>query len=301
MNAKSTDLKDKVVVITGASSGFGRGAALRFTKLGARCVIAARRTEVLEKLAEECQTQGGEALPVTADVSRPADVEKIGEAALGQYGRIDVWINNAGVGALGPFEDIPLEENIKVIETDLIGTVAGSHVALKQFKEQGHGILINVASLIGKVPTAYYGAYTAAKYGVVGLSAGLRQELRQNNIDTIRVCTVMPQSHDTPWFEHAANYTGHEVQALPPVNSAEDVIETFVHLALNPEDEIVVGAAGKAMSTLHAVFPALAEKMLGAEARKKQMTEAPAAGPTSGAVLHPTEKGTGVSGGRRSP
>ena len=136
---------------------------------------------------------------------------------LGEFGRIDVWVNNAGAGAIGRFEDVPLEDHVKVIQTDLLGTLYGSYFAMTQFRRQGQGTLIDVASVIGKVPSPYFASYAAAKHrGVVGLSASLRQELEQDKIDTIRVCTVMPTTFDTPFFEHAAQYSGKQASPIPP-------------------------------------------------------------------------------------
>jgi len=147
---QNPDLTGKVVVITGASSGFGRGAALRFAEAGAAVVLAARRGEVLRDLAREC---AGQAFAVPTDVSKRADVERLMQAALLRFGRVDVWINNAGVGALGHFERIPLDDHMQVICTDLMGTVCGSHVAYCYFLEQGSGIVINIAS--GSARTAF--------------------------------------------------------------------------------------------------------------------------------------------------
>src|SRR4051812_41802965 len=112
-------LRDQVVVITGASSGFGKGAALRFAAEGAKVVLAARRAELIEQLARDCEASGAEALAVPADVSKRVDVERLADATLMRFGRIDVWINNAGVGALGPFERVPLEDHVQVIDTNL--------------------------------------------------------------------------------------------------------------------------------------------------------------------------------------
>src|SRR5689334_678072 len=103
------ELNGKVVVVTGASSGFGKGAAQRFAAEGATVVLAARRAELLQEIAREGQAAGGRAVPVPTDVTESAEVERLVERALAEFGRIDVWVNNAGAGAIGRFEDIPLE------------------------------------------------------------------------------------------------------------------------------------------------------------------------------------------------
>jgi short-subunit dehydrogenase len=215
---------DKVVVITGASSGFGRGAARELARRGANVVLAARRGDLLEEVARECTASGARTVAVPTDVSEQAEVERLAQRAVVEFGRIDAWINNAGVGALGRFERVPLADHEQVIATDLLGTLYGSYVAYRHFHTQHSGVLINVASELGRHTVPYYASYAAAKHGVVGLSEALRQEIDQNGIEHVHVCLVMPTAHDTPFFDHAANYTGHEVQAPTPLHDPENVV-----------------------------------------------------------------------------
>jgi short-subunit dehydrogenase len=292
------DLNGKVIVITGASSGFGKGAALKFALAGASVVLAARRDRLLEDLAHECETTGGRALSVPTDVSNQADVEQLAQAAITKFGRIDVWVNNAGVAALGRFEEVPLTDHAQIIETNLLGTLYGSHCALQQFRQQQSGTLINIASVLGKVPAPYYSSYVAAKHGVVGLSAALRQELEENDIQGIHVCTVMPTSMDTPFFEHAANYTGHEAAPIPPVYDPQEVVSVIVRLATDPEDEIAVGTAGKVVTVAHNVSPGLTEKMMGKQVHKAQIEKAALSQDTRGSLTEPAAERTEVSGDR---
>ena len=237
------NLSGKVVVITGGSSGFGKGAAIKFASQGAKVVVAARREDALNETVEECKANGGQAFAVRTDVGILEQVENLAAQTLQRYGRIDVWINDAGAGALGRFDEVPLEDHVKTIQTDLIGTIHGSYFAIKQFRKQRMGTLINVSSVLGKVPTPYYASYTAAKYGVVGLGASIRQELSINDEKDIHVCTVMPTAMDTHFFEHAANYTGHKSVPIPPVFEPDEVVNTLVSLATDPRDEITVGGA----------------------------------------------------------
>lgn len=292
-----TDLNGKVVVITGASSGFGKGAARKFAAAGASVVLAARREGLLEELARECEAAGGKALAVRTDVSRKDEVAHLAQAALSQFGRIDVWVNDAGGGALGRFEEVPLEDHIQVVETDLLGTLYGSYFALKQFRQQGSGVLINIASVIGKVPAPYFASYAAAKHGVVGLSGAIRQELTENKVKGIHVCTVMPTSFDTPFFEHAANYTGHQAVPIPPVYDPQEVVDTIVRLAVAPEDEVTVGTAGTITAISHNLAPHLTEAMMGKQTHAAQMQKAEPAPDTPGSLKEPIPGGTEVTGG----
>jgi len=290
-------LRDKVIVITGASSGFGKGAAREFAQAGARLVLAARREELIEDLAGECNSLGGEALAVPTDVRKREEVELLAQDAVREFGRIDVWINNAGAGAVGRFDEVPLDDHVAVIETTLMGTVYGSHCAMRAFRGQGYGTLINIASVIGKVPSPYFGSYAAAKHGVVGLGAVLRQELALDKIETIKVSTVMPTSMDTPFFQHAANYTGHETQPIPPVYDAQDTIDVIIRMAVDPEDEVSVGTAGKVSTFLHHLMPGIVESMMAKQTHKAEFEKSPTAERKSGSVREPEQQGQEVSGG----
>jgi len=289
-------LSTKVVVITGASSGFGRGAALRFARMGARLVLAARREHALAELERECTAIGAQVISVPTDVSDEAAVRNLGDQAVQRFNAIDIWVNNAGAAAVGFFTDVPLEEHVQVLNTDLMGTVYGSYLAMKQFLLQNSGTLINVASMIGKIPAPYYASYAAAKHGIVGLSAALRQELSVQKISDIHVCTVMPMAMDTPFFEHAANYTGRETVPIPPLDDAQKVVEVIVNLALNPQDEVAVGTGGGTNLLLHNTSPAMSEAVMAQLTHQVQMVDAPIAAQTVGSLRQPdhSSQGTGV-------
>lgn len=288
---------NRVVVITGASSGFGRGAALRFAKGGDNVVIAARREGLLEDVAKQCRKSGVEALAVEADVSKAADVRELAKQALNKFGRIDVWVNNAGVGTVARFEEAPLEEHEQVIRTNLLGTIYGSYEALKQFREQGQGVLINLASFAGKVAPPYLSSYAASKFGIRGLGMALREELAQNGEESIRVSTILPVSFDTPFFEHAANHTGKPVKPIGTVYDPKEVIETIYEMANNPEDEVVCGTEGKLSSIAQRLSPKLVEKQMAKQTQKAQMGQKESAKSSSGSVFRPMKSGKDVYGG----
>jgi short-subunit dehydrogenase len=296
--ASRQELRDKVVVITGASSGFGKGAALQFAHEGAKLVLAARRSELLDELARECKSAGAEAIAVPTDVSSREDVERLATTALSTFGRIDVWVNNAGIGAIGPFERIPLDVHEQIVGTNLLGTIYGSHLAYQQFLAQGNGVLINIASELGFASVPYYSSYTAAKHGVMGLSDSLRQEVKQNGHKGIHICTIMPTAHDTPFFEHAANYSEHEIVPPKPLHDPQHVVETIVRVARKPEDKEIVGGDGVVKLITANLMPRVSEKM-GAKMMHQTIEKAPPAGDSPGAVLEPISDGTEVSAGNR--
>jgi len=240
-------LRERVVVITGASSPVGRGGAVAFARAGAKVVLAARRGEVLHEVVEACEAEGADAVGIELDMADEAEISELAQTAIERFGRIDVWINNAGAGAIGRFDAIPLEDHVQAVETTLFGAMYGSYVALRQFRHQRRGILINVASVAGKVAAPFYASYVAAKHGVVGLSAALRLELEQEPEENrgIRVCTLLPDVHDTPLFRHAADFGGQEVRSPPVVGVPTEVVEALLELARAPRDEMTVGSPGK--------------------------------------------------------
>jgi len=291
------EMRNRVVVMTGASSGLGRGAALKFAEAGAKVVLAARRRRELKDVAKECERRGGKALVVETDDSNSGEVHELAERAVSKFKKIDVWVNNAGVGAVGHFEETPLEEHKQVIMTNLRGTMYGSYEALQQFHKQRRGVLINVGSFAGKIAAPYLSSYSASKFGVRGLGIALRQELEANDEDGISVCTVMPVSHDTPFFEHAANYSGKPVQPLGTVYDPQKVVDVIYELALDPEDEVIVGASGKLADLGARFMPGLTEKQMGKRGHKTQMGQNKSALDKSGSVFEPGESGTGIYGG----
>lgn len=282
------------IVITGASSGFGKGCALEFAKLGASLVLASRNKELLNELVVECAKFGATSVAVTTDVADPNEVAALYQQALDCFGRIDVWINNAGAAAIGIFSEVPLGDHLKVIDVDLAGTMCGSYFAMQHFMQKGQGILINVASMIGKIPSPYYASYSAAKHAVVGLSAALRQELQELKKDRIHVCTVLPMAMDTPFFEHAANYTGKKAVPIPPLNDAQEVIDAIVDLVFTPKPEIAIGKAAGIFTGIDAILPGASEALMAKNTHKAQIDQAPPAPITKGNLENPSKNGTGI-------
>lgn len=290
-------LQNKVVVITGASSGFGRGAALKFAREGADVVLAARRKKLLKEVAKECEREGARALVVEADVSQDEDVEQLAERALDEFGHFDVWVNNAGVATYGEFDEVPLEEHEQVLRTNLLGTVYGSYAAMRHFRERGEGVLINMASYLGMGSAPYHASYVASKHAIRGLDMSLRQELQAKGIEGIYVCTIMPTSHDTPFFGHAGNHTGKPVRPTKPVYDPQQVVNAIVELAVNPQDEVTVGTVAKVASVAGKIAPALLERRMAKKVHKEHMSQRESARDSSGTLFEPMASGEDLRGG----
>jgi short-subunit dehydrogenase len=192
-----------------------------------------------------------------------------------------------------------MEEHEQVIRTNLLGTMYGSDAALQQFKKQGHGTLINVASFAGIAAFPFGASYTASKHAIRGLDTALRQELLVSGEKKIHVCTISPTSMDTPFFEHAANHTGRPVRPMPPVYDPKLVIDAIYKAALKPRAEVVVGRRGKLGSAVKRVAPRLMEKQMARRAHKSMMQQRERAGDSPGNLFSPSASGTGVRGGWR--
>jgi short-subunit dehydrogenase len=291
-------IQESVIVITGASSGMGRATAVSLAKRGASLVLAARRATLLEEIAAECRSAGAPgAIAVPTDVTSEAAVQNLAQQAVSSFGRFDVWINNAGVLAAGRFHEIPSEVFNRVIETNFLGYVYGARAALQQFMAQGYGILINNASLESQIGAPYFSPYTASKFAIRGFSESLREELEALDKSDIRVCTVMPATIDTPLFQHAANYTGRPVKAMPPVYDVETAAKTFVDLIERPQREVFIGSAGRVISAMHAVAPGAAEQTFAKQVDKTHLAQEQSTPPNPGNLFEPMQEGAEPSGG----
>lgn len=290
----SGTIEGKVVVIAGASSGIGRAAALEFAARGARLVLAARREAPLKDLARECLDVGGAAFAVPTDVSDERAVEELARRAVERFGRIDVWVNNASVSLFSRFEETPTDAFRRVIETNLFGYVHGAKAAIRHFREQGRGVLINVSSMVSKVGQPFTSAYVSSKFAITGLSECLRMEL----MDTpgIQVSTVLPASIDTPLFQHAANYTGRAVKAMTPVYPARQVAQAIVAMASSPKREVFVGNSGRMLNLMHTIAPGFAERRMANQVNQDHFADRPA-DPSPGNLFEPMPRYSGVSGG----
>jgi len=291
-------MHNRTFVILGASSGFGRGVAEELGRFKANVILAARRADLLEEIASNIRSAGGTALVVQTDISKPEDVERLAEAAIKQYGKVDVWINMAGVGAIGRFWEIPVADQARIVDVNLTGFIYGCHAAVRLFTKQGYGTLINMGSIESENPLAYHASYAATKGGILNLGRAINEELRLSGYKKIKVVTVEPWAVDTPFWGHSANYSG-GTPRMAAMDPPSKVVNAVLRASLRPRKELPVGWKAKGSWYSHHLFPDLTERLSARIIHRYQIKTAPPAPPTAGSVYEPMPTGRGVDDGVR--
>lgn len=267
-------LNEQVVVITGASTGIGRVTARMFAERGARVVVGSRNIDALNDLVREITEKGGLAYAVKTDVTQREDVERLADTALNYFGRIDTWVNNAGVSLYSTFDKLADEEMRRVMDVNFFGVCYGMQAALRAMRNDGGGTIVNIASVAGKRAIPLQNVYSASKYAVVGISEAVRSELA-DDAPEINICTVCPPSIDTPFFDHALTKEGFQPKPPAPVYSPETVAEVVLDCAESPKREVLIGSAGKMFALMNTLAPGLTDKFFGLTERDLQLTNEP--------------------------
>ncbi len=187
-------ISEQVIVVTGASSGIGRATALALGERGASVVVAARNEPALRAVAAEIESRGGRALVAVTDVAIAADVDHLAARAIAAFGRIDGWINNAGISRYGLAEETTIEDVERVLQVNLVGQIHGMMAALPIMKRQGSGTIVNVASVLAERAIPYLSAYAAAKHGLKGYTDTLRLELAHQASPVTMTLIFLPRS-----------------------------------------------------------------------------------------------------------
>lgn len=226
------ELKSKVAIITGAASGIGESTARLFAKEGAKLVLTDVNSEKGESLVKSIKREGGEAIFLKADVARPEASEETVNLALEKFGKLDIAVNNAGIGgATIPVGEYEPEEWNKVLSINLSGVFYGMRYQIPAMLKSGGGSIINVASILGSVGFGYSAAYVAAKHGVLGLTKTAALEYSANGI---RINSVGPAFIKTPLLENLDKELLESLVAKHPIGrlgEAEEVAQLHLWLA----------------------------------------------------------------------
>jgi short-subunit dehydrogenase len=288
--------RDAVVLITGASSGIGRATALAFAAEGARLVLASRSEEALRAVEQDCRALGGQVLVVPADIADPAAVERMTRLAVQRFGRVDVWIEAAAVGVAGPLGSESVEEIRRLVDTNVFGTTLCARAALARFRAQGHGTLVLVGSLLSLFPNPLVPLYSMTKFAIRGLALNLQQAVARH--PRIRVGLVLPGPIDTPFFQRAANHSGHQLRAIPPAYAPERIAATIVACARRPRRQATAGVVSHLALAAHRVAPRVAETFV-ARWSAAAVTRRAVAASGPGSLFDPPSIGATHGGYRR--
>ena len=201
----NSDFYNKVVIVTGASSGIGKEIALAFGRAGARVVLVARRCELLRQIVAENPCLRLLASP--ADITRPDAPSEIVETTLRKFGRIDILVNNAGIGLRSTIAELKVEDARRVMELNFFALLRCTQAVLPVLRRQHSGQIVNISSILGIIATSQYAIYSASKFAVCAFSDGLRLEVQRDGIDVI---SILPGVTDTPFFANQIHYGGTE-------------------------------------------------------------------------------------------
>lgn len=252
---KPKKIADQVILITGASSGIGLATARMAVRRGADVVISSRNEDELRRLEDKWTKEGYSVLAVPADVSKYEDMENLRDRALEKFGRIDTWVNNAGLSIYGPILAIPEEEERQLFDINFWGVRHGSRVAIPCLCASGGGVLINIGSEVSGRSVPVQGMYAASKHAVKAYTDALRMECETEEMP-VSVCLVRPTAIDTPFTEHAVNRLVEGEPSLPtPIYHPDVVADAILNCAEHPQRDIYVGGSSRLFDVLDTVFP----------------------------------------------
>src|SRR4051812_40304549 len=298
MAIKLKPLNEQVMVITGASSGIGLATAEAAAEAGVKLVLAARSDETLSGIVERFSTGGVDVIHVTADVADTGAVEQIADAAIARFGRIDTWVNNAGVSIYGRLSEIPEDDARRLFDVDFWGVVKGSLVALPYLRASG-GALINVGSEVSDAVVPLQGFYSAAKHAVKGFTDALRVEVQELDKAPVAITLIQPTAVDTPFPQHARNYMDKEPKLPTPQIQPEKVAAAILEAATSETREMKVGAMSTINSAIAKMSPGLAKKLQAKQAGRQQYDEPPR--DPDGTLYKPGQSGHTRGSGPASP
>jgi NADP-dependent 3-hydroxy acid dehydrogenase YdfG len=267
-------LDQQIIVITGASSGIGLATALAAAKEGAKLVLAARAGQTLDEICQRIKADGGQAIYVVADVGKREQVEHVAEAAIQKFGRIDTWVNDAGVSIYGRLDEVSDEDNRRLFDTNFWGVVYGSLAALPYLKRQG-GALINVGSEVSEAVVPLQGMYSASKHAVKGFTDALRVEIEEIDEAPVSITLIQPTAVNTPYPQHARNYMDQEPKLPTPQIDPEKVADAILKAAVKPQRDVKVGSTAVINTLTAKLAPGLGDKMTAMQADRQQFERPP--------------------------
>lgn len=293
MSPSLKPLNQQVIVITGASSGIGLATAQDAARAGAKLVLAARSEDVLEAVVATLEKQGAEAICVAADVSERAQLQRVADAAIARFGRIDTWANVAGITIYGRVDEVSEADARRLFDVNFWGMVNGSLVALPHLRRHG-GALINVGSEASEVAIPLQGIYSASKHAVKGFTDALRIEVAEMDGAPVSFTLVEPTAVNTPLPDHARNYMDQQPRLPSPQLDPHRVAAAILGAATSPVRDVKVGMMASLDTAMGKLAPGLVDKLSVLQVPRQQRDEP--ARDRMGALYRPG--GTGMVYGR---
>ena len=262
-------LDQQVMVLTGASSGIGLCTAILAAERGARLVLVARSEDTLQRLVEQIESNGGEAIYVVADVADREQMLHVAQAAVDQYGRIDTWVNDAGVSSYSRLDKISEADSRRIFDTNFWGVVNGSLIALPYLRKQG-GALINLGSEVSEEVVPLQGMYSASKHAVKGFTDALRIEIELLDKSPVSITLIQPTAVNTPFPHNAKNYMDKEPKLPTPMIDPQRVAEAILKAATEVGRDVKVGMIAVVNTTAAKFVPRLGDRMAAMQAGRQQ-------------------------------
>jgi len=267
-------ISNQVIVITGASSGIGLATAISAATAGAKVVLAARSGDTLAAIVKQITAAGGEAMYVVTDVAERAQVQQIADAAIARFGRVDTWVNDAGVSVYGRLDEVSEADSRRLFETNFWGVVNGSLVALPLLKRNG-GALINVGGEVSEAIVPLQGMYSSSKHAVKGFTDALRVEIAEIDGAPIAITLIHPTAVNTPYPQHARNYMSKEPKLPTPHIDPQRVADAILDAACKPRRDVKVGVGAVINTFIAKVAPSLADALSAKQVNRQHYEEPP--------------------------
>jgi NAD(P)-dependent dehydrogenase (short-subunit alcohol dehydrogenase family) len=266
--------RERVVVITGASSGIGRATAQAFGRQGAKVGLLARGREGLDGAAKEVEAAGGQALTLPTDVADVDQVEAAATAVEQQLGPIDIWVNGAMTSVFAPFKEIEPAEFRRVTEVTYLGFVHGTHAALRRMLPRDHGTIVQIGSALAYRGIPLQSAYCGAKHAIQGFTESVRTELLHDR-SNVAITMVQLPGVNTPQFDLVLNRLPNTPKPVAPFFQPEVAANAIVWAADHPRHELLVTGAAAGTVLLNRIAPGLLDRFLGRTGYKAQQSKQP--------------------------
>ena len=227
-------LEQRVAVVTGSSTGIGRAIAERYASEGARIVVNSRSAERAAQAAAEMRAKGWEVTAAAGDISRPEEAQRLAEVAVKAYGGLDIWVNNAGVNAIGPSLTLDFKDFMRVLEVNLAGVFAGSQAAARVMLAKGQGVIIQIGSIFGEVGMPQRAAYCSAKHGLIGLTKVLSNEWAGKGVRVVCLDPAYIRTDLDVQDQSSGDYSDRDVERRTPMGrygTLEEVAGAALFLA----------------------------------------------------------------------